>query len=97
MDKMDGKVALITGGASGLGAEDTRLLAAEGAKVVITDVRDELGNKVAAAIPGCVYLHHDVRDEARWGEIVAETMAGSGGSIPSSTMPAWSASPASRR
>ena len=43
MGKMDGKVALITGGASGLGAEDARVLAREGAKVVITDVQDALG------------------------------------------------------
>jgi 3(or 17)beta-hydroxysteroid dehydrogenase len=75
MGKMDGRVALITGGASGLGAEDARVLAREGAKVVITDVQEALGAQVAAEIPGCVYLHHDVRDEARWGEVVAETIA----------------------
>jgi 3(or 17)beta-hydroxysteroid dehydrogenase len=74
MGKMDGKVALITGGASGLGAEDARVLAREGAKVVITDMQDELGTEVAASIPGCLYLHHDVRDEARWAEVVAETI-----------------------
>jgi 3(or 17)beta-hydroxysteroid dehydrogenase len=79
MGKMDGKVALITGGASGLGAEDARLLAREGAKVVITDVQDALGAEVAAGIPGCLYLHHDVRDEARWGEVVAETARTFGG------------------
>jgi len=71
---MEGRVALITGGASGLGAEDARVLAREGAKVVITDVQDELGAKVAAEIPGCLYLPHDVRDEARWHEVVAETL-----------------------
>lgn len=74
MGKMDGKVALITGGASGLGAEDARVLAREGAKVVITDVQDALGAEVAAEIPGCLYLHHDVRDEERWAEVVAETV-----------------------
>lgn len=74
MGKMDGKVALVTGGASGLGAEDARVLAREGAKVVITDVQDELGAHVAAEIPGCIYMHHDVRDEARWAEIVKETI-----------------------
>ncbi len=71
---MSGKVALITGGASGLGAEDARVLAAEGATVVITDVQDALGAEVAASIPGCVYLHHDVRDEAAWTQVVTETM-----------------------
>ena len=74
MGKMDGKVALVTGGASGLGAEDARALVREGAKVVITDVQDELGAQVAAEIPGCIYLHHDVRDEARWAEVVKETV-----------------------
>jgi 3(or 17)beta-hydroxysteroid dehydrogenase len=75
---MDGRVALITGGASGLGAEDARVLAREGAKVVITDVQDELGAALAAEIPGCLYLHHDVRDEARWAEVVAATIAAFG-------------------
>jgi 3(or 17)beta-hydroxysteroid dehydrogenase len=74
MGRMEGKVALITGGASGLGAEDARVLAREGAKVVITDVQDELGAKVAAEIPGCLYLRQDVRSEARWSEVVAETL-----------------------
>jgi 3(or 17)beta-hydroxysteroid dehydrogenase len=74
MGKMDGKVALVTGGASGLGAEDARALVREGAKVVITDVQDELGAQVAAKLPGCIYLHHDVRDEARWAEVVKETV-----------------------
>jgi 3(or 17)beta-hydroxysteroid dehydrogenase len=68
-------VALVTGGASGLGAEDARVLAREGAKVVITDVQDELGAHVASEIPGCIYLHHDVRDEARWADVVNETIS----------------------
>jgi 3(or 17)beta-hydroxysteroid dehydrogenase len=75
MGRMQGKVALVTGGASGLGAEDARVLAREGARVVITDVQDALGAAVAAEIPGCVYLNHDVRDEARWAEVVRETLA----------------------
>lgn len=70
MGRMDGRVALITGGASGLGAEDARVLAREGAKVVITDVQDDLGEQVASEIGDCLYLHQDVRDEARWDEVV---------------------------
>ncbi|MCY1672705.1 SDR family oxidoreductase [Novosphingobium sp. SL115] len=75
MGKMDGKVALITGGASGLGAEDARVLAREGAKVVITDMQVDLGEQVAAEIPDCLFLQHDVRDEARWAEVVAQTIS----------------------
>lgn len=78
MGKLDGKVAIITGGASGLGAEDARLLAAEGAKVVISDVQDALGEALAAEIPGSLYLHHDVRDEAAWESVVAQTLAAFG-------------------
>lgn len=74
MGRMDGRVALITGGASGLGAEDARVLAREGATVVITDVQDASGAAAAATIPGSLYLHHDVRDEARWEEVVAQTV-----------------------
>jgi 3(or 17)beta-hydroxysteroid dehydrogenase len=76
--KMDGKVALITGGASGLGAEDARVLAREGAMVVITDIQDELGTKVAAEIPNCLYLHHDVRNEAAWQSVIAATIKAHG-------------------
>lgn len=71
---MDGRVALITGGASGLGYEDAKLLAGEGASVVITDLQDDLGQQAASEIPNCVYLPHDVRDEDRWTEVVAETI-----------------------
>lgn len=74
MGRVDGKVALITGGASGLGAADAKLLAAEGAKVVITDVNEDLGRQTAAAIGGAVFMPHDVRDEAAWKRVVASTV-----------------------
>lgn len=75
MNRVSGKVALITGGASGLGAADARLLAAEGAKVVITDLQADLGREVAASIPDALFLRHDVRDEAQWQDVVAQTIA----------------------
>ena len=75
MGRVAGKVALITGGASGLGLEDARFLAREGASVVITDVQDALGEELAAGIPGALYLHHDVRDEDQWHAVVEQTMA----------------------
>ena len=79
MGRVEGKVALITGGASGLGAADARLLAAEGAKVAITDVQGDLGREVAASIPGALFLEHDVRDEAQWRDVVAKVVAHFGG------------------
>jgi 3(or 17)beta-hydroxysteroid dehydrogenase len=78
MGRVEGKVAIITGGASGLGAEDARFLAREGARVVITDVQDELGRQVASEIPGALYLNHDVRDAGQWADVVARTLAAFG-------------------
>ena len=50
MAKFSGKVALISGGARGQGAEEARMLAAEGARVVFGDVRDEEGKQVEALV-----------------------------------------------
>ena len=75
MGRVEGKVALITGGASGLGAADARRLASEGAKIVITDVQTGLGRETAEAIPDALFLEHDVRDEAQWRDVVARTLA----------------------
>jgi 3alpha(or 20beta)-hydroxysteroid dehydrogenase len=69
MGKLDGKVALITGGARGQGAAEGALFASEGAQVILTDVLDEEGEKTASDCGG-QYLHHDVTSEARWKEIV---------------------------
>ena len=73
--RVAGRVALVTGAASGLGAADARRLAEEGAKVVLTDMNAKLGEETAAAIPDAIFLHHDVREEARWIEVVAATVA----------------------
>ena len=69
MGKLDGRVALITGGARGQGAAEAALFASEGATVVVTDVLDEDGAKSAAACGG-TYMHHDVTSESRWQEVV---------------------------
>jgi 3(or 17)beta-hydroxysteroid dehydrogenase len=79
MGRVAGKVAIVTGAASGLGAADARRLAEEGASVVLTDVNAALGRETAAAIPGAVFLEQDVRDEARWAAVVAETVERFGG------------------
>jgi 3(or 17)beta-hydroxysteroid dehydrogenase len=74
MGRASGKVAIITGAASGLGAADARMLAREGASVVLTDVNEDLGRSVAKEIPESLFVAHDVRDESRWRTVVAETL-----------------------
>ncbi|MCE2390397.1 MAG: glucose 1-dehydrogenase [Proteobacteria bacterium] len=67
MGRLEGKVALISGGARGQGETEARLFVAEGARVVLGDVRDEAGEKVAAELGDkAVYLHLDVTQESHW-------------------------------
>ena len=70
MGKLDGKVALISGGARGQGAAEAETFAREGAKVVFGDIRDPEGQKVEAAIRDAqgeaTYVHLDVINEADW-------------------------------
>jgi 3alpha(or 20beta)-hydroxysteroid dehydrogenase len=66
MGRLDGIVAVITGGARGQGAEEGRLFASEGATVVLTDVLDDEGRHTAEAIQGAEYRHLDVRSENEW-------------------------------
>jgi len=73
MGRLDGKVALITGGARGMGKSHVRHFVAEGARVVFGDVRDDQGRYVAAGLGerSCRYLHHDVTSEDDWAAAVA--------------------------
>lgn len=67
MGRVDGKVALITGAARGQGAAHARSLAAEGASVVIADIRDEEGRALAASLGSSAsYLRHDVGSDESW-------------------------------
>jgi NAD(P)-dependent dehydrogenase (short-subunit alcohol dehydrogenase family) len=64
MGKLDGKVAVITGGASGMGAGTVRRFVAEGARVVLADVADERGRALVAELgAAAVYAHTDVARE----------------------------------
>lgn len=65
MARLSGKVAIVTGAASGIGAATARAFAREGATVVLTDVQDEKGAAVAAEI-GARYRRQDVTSEAGW-------------------------------
>jgi 3(or 17)beta-hydroxysteroid dehydrogenase len=79
MGRVEGKVCIVTGGAGGLGEADARLLAAEGARVVLTDVDEDRGRRVAEAIGDAArFLPHDVADEARWIAVIEDVMATEG-------------------
>ncbi|WP_436499148.1 SDR family NAD(P)-dependent oxidoreductase [Actinokineospora sp. HUAS TT18] len=68
MNRFTGKTALVTGGASGIGAATARRLAAEGASVVVTDIDGDGGAAVAAEVGGR-YLHLDATSEADWARV----------------------------
>jgi 3alpha(or 20beta)-hydroxysteroid dehydrogenase len=70
MGRLDSKVALISGGARGQGAEEGRLFAAEGATVVLADILDDVGSQTASSIEGASYVHLDVRFEDEWDAVV---------------------------
>jgi NAD(P)-dependent dehydrogenase (short-subunit alcohol dehydrogenase family) len=76
MAQVSGKVAIVTGGASGIGEACAETLAREGASVLITDIDDNLGkgvvDRITKAGGKAHYLRHDVRDEAAWPGIVAD-------------------------
>ena len=74
MGRLDGKVAVISGGARGQGEAEVRRFVQEGAQVVFGDMRDELGEAVAKDLgKNAVYQHLDVRSEDDWQRVVKET------------------------
>ncbi len=82
MGRVEGKVALITGAAQGLGLADAQVLAREGATVVMTDIQDEAGEAAAAAIReaggNATFRHHDVSSEREWKAVIEDIRDGHG-------------------
>ena len=76
MERLEGKVALISGGAKGMGEIEARMFAEEGASLVIADILDDRGKDLASEISeisssgGCVYVHLDVRNMSEWNTVV---------------------------
>jgi NAD(P)-dependent dehydrogenase (short-subunit alcohol dehydrogenase family) len=76
--RLAGKVALITGAASGIGAAHARVFAAQGAKLILADVQDEPGRALAAELcdggHSAEYIHLDVASAADWQRAIKETL-----------------------
>lgn len=76
MGKLDGKVAIITGAAQGMGAAEARRFVTEGAKVVLTDVQREVGSALADELgDNARFIEHDVTSLEQWQSVVAETVS----------------------
>lgn len=76
MNRLDNKIAIITGGANGQGAAEAELFIAAGAKVVITDINADAGHATAERLgAACTFLQHDVSSEADWTRVVEDTVA----------------------
>jgi 3(or 17)beta-hydroxysteroid dehydrogenase len=69
MTQLSGKVALVTGGASGLGKAIAQRLSSDGADVIVTDIQRDLGAATAAEV-GLEFVEHNVCDEAQWRDVV---------------------------
>ncbi|CAM8969744.1 unnamed protein product [Rhodiola kirilowii] len=76
--RLEGKVAIITGGAGGIGEATVRLFAKNGAKVVIADVNDKLGTTLASSLPDVTFIHCDVTSEEDIKNLIDETISSHG-------------------
>ena len=80
MGRVEGKVALVTGAASGLGKATAAMLLREGAKVCLSDIDSEGGAQAAGELgEGAMFVEHDVTDEAAWAAAVERTVTAFGG------------------
>ncbi|WP_088307447.1 SDR family NAD(P)-dependent oxidoreductase [Novosphingobium sp. B 225] len=73
--RLDGKVAVITGGAGGIGFATARLMTARGARVVLADIAVERARELAATLPGAIALPLDLGDEASIEQLIESTVA----------------------
>ena len=79
MTKLLDKVAIVTGGARGMGESHVRRFIEEGAKVVFTDINEEVGEELSAELgDNALFVKHDVTDEAGWQEVIEKTEAAFG-------------------
>lgn len=79
-NRLEGKVALISGGARGLGAAFASAMVAQGASVILADVLDDEGQAMAASLgQSAAYVHLDVTDRSQWAAAVAATVHRFGG------------------
>jgi 3alpha(or 20beta)-hydroxysteroid dehydrogenase len=77
--RLAGKIAIVTGGARGQGASHARVMVGEGAKVVLTDLRAELGEQLAAELGDAAkFIQHDVSKAEDWERVIAATEAAFG-------------------
>ena len=81
--RIQDRVAIVTGGASGIGKAVSKRLAEEGAKVVVTDIQEEMGlitiSEIKEAGGTAEFLRHDVTQEEDWQSVVAKTVEAYGG------------------
>lgn len=79
MPRLEGKIAIVTGAARGMGEVEARLFAAEGAAVVLCDVSDAAGQRVAddivSAGAAAAYSHLNVTDADNWQQVIADTVS----------------------
>lgn len=71
MGRLSGKIAVVTGASQGMGESHARMMAAEGAKVIMTDLNAEAGQKIADEIgDNAIFFKHDVTDGAGWASVI---------------------------
>lgn len=74
MSRLEGKVAIVTGGANGMGEAHVRRFVEEGAKVAITDIDVDKGKALASELgDNAIFIKHDVSSEEDWKQVVAQT------------------------